>query len=123
MKITWALIVQRRIEHDRARELDDALFRPVANRMRDFIETYLDAPLGTVTMHVSATGGSYGAIDLSFMGEQAVVAVTVRHAGEGVIEAMVDSDGWFDVTSASTPGMEAIAERVARMLLRPEVAR
>jgi hypothetical protein len=122
MKITWALIVQRRTQHARARELDDTQFRPVANRLRDFLEQYLEAPPQTVSVRVTSAGGRYGTLDFSFAGEEAVVAVTIRHDGAGVVEAMVDHDEWFDLGSQNAHvGLEAICERVARMLLRPDV--
>ncbi len=121
MKTTWALIVKRRIEHARARESDDALFRPVATRLRDFVEHYLEAPPGIVTMHMSAAGARYATLDFSFDGEEAGVSVTIRHDGAGAVQAMVDSDEWFDVGGQNAPtAFEAIAERIARMLLRPE---
>ena len=123
MKTTWALIVQRRMEHARARELDDAYFRPIANRLRDFLEHYLEAPPNTVTMRMSDSGGRQGVVELSFTGEEVCIAVALRHDGAGVVEAMVEGDAWFDVSSPQVAhaGLEQISERVALLLLRPEV--
>lgn len=124
MKTTWAMIVQRRMEHARARERDDAMFRPIANRLRDFLEHYLEAPPNTVTMRVSDAGGRQGVLELSFTGEEVCVAVALRHDGAGLVEAMVEGDQWFDVSSPQVAyaGLEQISEHIARMLLRPEVA-
>ena len=121
MKTTWALIVQRRMQHARARELDDAYFRPIANRLRDFLEHYLEAPPGTVSMRLSGDGGRQGTLELSFTGEEVCVAVALRHDGAGVVEAMVERDEWCDVSSPQVAqiALEHVSEGIAQMLLRP----